>query len=121
MNTASWTLYFINTISNFQLLCLIALVAVSLVSIVTLINHGIEENELHPKWWVFGLILLVLGFFLVFTPDRTTMYMIVASQLGEQILQLEQVQAIGGEAADLARVTIEALRAQIAASIPPLE
>lgn len=57
-------------------------------------------------------------FIAVLIPSPDTMKLIAISQVGEQVLKLEQVQNIGGEAAELARISIEALRAQVAQTIP---
>lgn len=121
MNTISWTIYLINIVSNLSLLVLLSLIGVALTGFIAVVNYGIEHNELHPNWRGFAIIGVFLGLLLVFLPSKSTMYMIVASQVGEQIIQLEEIQALGGEAADLARVSIEALRAQISETIPAKE
>lgn len=54
----------------------------------------------------------------IIVPPKSAVYTIAASQIGEQIIQLEEVRTLGGEAAELARVSIEALRAQISSTIP---
>lgn len=118
MNTISWIIYLINIVSNLSLLAILALIGVGIAGFVAVINHGIEHNELHPHWRGFVITGVLIGCLMVFLPSKSTMYMIVASQVGEQIIQLEEVQALGGEAADLARVSIEALRSQISEAIP---
>jgi hypothetical protein len=65
--------------------------------------------------------LFVVLVFIIAVPQRTTMYLMVASGVAEQIVKLEEVQGIGKEAADLARVSIEALRNQISEGLKPSE
>lgn len=59
-----------------------------------------------PIWFVMLLAIILI-------PSKETMYAIAASQVGEQIIQLEQVQDIGGEAGGLAKDAIDLLRQQI--------
>lgn len=118
MNTISWIIYLINIVSNLSLLTFLALIGVVISGFIAILNHAFEHNKLHPHWRGFVGIGVFLGLLLVFLPSKSTMYMIVASQIGEQIIALEEVQALGGEAADLARVSIETLRAQISEAIP---
>lgn len=67
------------------------------------------------------ILFFVVVLFIVAVPQRTTMYLMVASSVAEQIIQLEEIQGIGKEAADLARVSIEALRSNISEAIRPVE
>lgn len=66
----------------------------------------------------FFVVTLLLVFGAIAIPSKETRYMIAASQVGEQIIQLEEVQQLGGETADLARVSIEALRNAISQTLP---
>lgn len=64
---------------------------------------------------IFGPVLLLIGLLI---PSKQTIYMIGASQAGEYIIQLEEVQELGGEVGGLAKDTIEMLRQNIQSVTP---
>lgn len=63
------------------------------------------------------LVLLILWLTLpiiaIFTPSSSTIYKMGASVIGEQLVQLEEVQEVGGELGELAKDTINMLRSHI--------
>lgn len=66
-------------------------------------------STLHKIWW----IPIVILFLSTLIPSKQTLYMIAASQIGEQVIQLEEVQKLGGDVGGLASDTIELLRQNI--------
>ena len=122
MNSASQFLYLVQILSNLGIITIIALLIGGCSLIFTLVFAAMEQDfkystfDENPLWGVSQNIGIVLSIFVViglFVPSKETMYIIAASQIGEQIIQLEEVQAIGGEAGGLAKDTIELLRQQI--------
>lgn len=122
MNNVSWFLYLVQIISNIGVITVIVLIVLGL-SFIILLVFGAIEQDLHysklsenPIWPIVRNIGIVLAIFTtigVFIPSKETMYMIAASQVGEQVIQLQQVQEVGGEVGGLAKDTIELLRQQI--------
>lgn len=56
-------------------------------------------------------VVLVIGLILCsFTPSQTTMTHIVLSQIGEQIIQIESINEIGGELGGIAKDSVSILR-----------
>lgn len=76
-----------------------------------------EQQTTGRKVKGYGKPLLILAslFLLIgiFTPSRQAIYLIGASQAGEQILALQEVQEVGGEAGALATDTIKLLRQMV--------
>lgn len=71
------------------------------------------------KYVAIPIILFLLFLTLAVTvPSRDGIYLIAASQIGEQVLQLEQVQSLGGELGGLASDTISILRDKISEQLP---
>lgn len=71
------------------------------------------------KYVAIPIILFLLFLTLaVTTPSRDGIYLIAASQIGEQVIQLEQVQSLGGELGALASDTITILRDKISEQLP---
>lgn len=122
MNNVSWFLYLVQIISNIGVITVIVLIVLGL-SFIILLVFGAIEQDLHysklsenPIWPIVRNIGIVLAIFTtigVFIPSKEAMYMIAASQVGEQVIQLQQVQEVGGEVGGLAKDTIELLRQQI--------
>ena len=136
MNDVSWFLYFTDIVQGlstlFGFLCpVIAIVGIVLLGVSFITDtvkkyrseakYGYDYDEIIVTplgyvrpWAVFTIILAFLfAIIAIMIPSRQTMYMIAASQIGEQIIQLEEVQDIGGEAGGLAKDAIELLRQQI--------
>lgn len=78
-------------------------------------GHNPFDGLTRKSPYVLGIMGLC---FMVLSPSKETLHLIAVSQIGEQIVQLEEVQALGGETADLARVSIEALRNMISQTLP---
>lgn len=133
MNSLSWMLYIIDIAARFSLIIgpLLAITAILVLLPLAVCHFFYEEyydyNESghriyqrkypgrHISWhgrWVFPIWFL-LFFMILFIPSKETMLMIAASQIGEQIIQLEEVQKIGGDVGGLASDTIELLRQNI--------
>lgn len=79
----------------------------------------VDKKIVYPLTFLKWVGIPVLSFGFIFAliaiaiPTKDTMYMIAASQVGEQIIQLEEVKNIGGEVGGLASDTIELLRQNI--------
>lgn len=59
------------------------------------------------------IVWLTLPLIAIFTPPSSTIYKMGASVIGEQLIELEEVQEVGGELGDLAKDTITMLRSHI--------
>ena len=126
MNNVSWFLYISGMVQSLAIM-LVVLLIVGVISagVLTIIgaskrDFAFGDNEdiqigLSYQFTAIkiGVGCLFVGLILVLVPSKNTMYMIAANQVGEQIIQLEEVQNIGGEAGGLAKDTIELLRQQI--------
>lgn len=126
MNNVSWFLYLSDLVQSLSIFFGITAFA-GLVVFAGLLAYGGSKKDFERHGndrWEYGdkvqkkafkfLPLVILVLFMAFIlPSKETMYMIAASQVGEQIIQLEQVQDIGGEAGGLAKDAIDLLRQQI--------
>lgn len=74
-----------------------------------------ERQRTGGARWLKRLPAIALAFAImsVLIPNRDSIYLIGASQAGEQILALQEVQEIGGEAGALASDTIKLLRSMV--------
>lgn len=132
MNSLSWLLYLIDVLTKFSdaMAPILAITAMFVIAPLVFcscfyetdydyIDHQKVYKRTYPlkhiSWhlrWFLPLWLVVLSL-IILIPSRETIYMIAASQVGEQIIQLEEVQSIGGEVGGLASDTIELLRQNI--------
>ena len=121
MNNVSWFLYIADIIINLQVLFVLGAIFLAIVLIITIIvgahkrdfGNWTEGRTMQGFALKLSPLVLLLWFFAAIIPSKATLYMIAASQVGEQIIQLEEVQDIGGEAGGLAKDAIELLRQQI--------
>lgn len=123
MNTFSWFLYFVDISSGFRTMLWIAF-ACSLFAMVVVPRKGVKaftvehdapfQGTTRPALWVLSTVLILLA---ISIPSKETLYMIGASEIGEQIVALEEVQALGGEVGGLASDTIALLRQNIQSQI----
>jgi len=122
MNSVSWFLYFVQFISNLSVITLIALIILGIGLSLTLVFAAIEQElsyndwPSNPLWKISRNLAIALGIFTfiaLFLPSKDTMYAIAASQVGEQIIQLEEVQEVGGEVGAIAKDAITLLRQNI--------
>lgn len=132
MNGLSWILYLTDVLTKFNDFMTPMLVATAVFVIGPMIfcsvyyetdcdytnNKRVYTKTFplkHLSWhlrWVFPIWVIMFSFVLLI-PSKETIYMIAASQVGEQIIQLQEVQEIGGEVGGLAKDTIELLRQNI--------
>ena len=132
MNSVSWFIYLTDILSRFTY-AFTPLVPITFIFIIipmAVCHFLYEENSDYkngeyvriksfPLRHVSNLlryiipIWFIMLFAIILIPSKQTMYMIAASQVGEQVVQLEQVQDIGGEAGELAKDAIELLRQNI--------
>lgn len=118
MNSVSWFVYLSDVIPNFSVIGWILLVLSALLFFM-LPKEGVEifSHDHDPMQGLVrkeSYITLVIAIILVlFTPSKNTIYAIAASQVGEQIIQLEEVQEVGGEVGGLAKDAINLLRQNI--------
>lgn len=130
MNSLSWLVYLSYVIPNLGVvlvtmaLALCFIIGGAFIYSRTAMSDGKRYPNMYPdayengqKAHKFLLKILWIPFVLIclsiFIPSRETMYMIAASQVGETVIQLEQVQSLGGEVGGLASDTIELLRQNI--------
>lgn len=137
MNSVSWFLYLADILSGIQFFSgSIGALAVILGVITTIASlaHDKEDKSYYKpnenfKTWEsvivfplkflrpYGILGVVLGFVLMLVaiaiPSKETRFAIAASQVGEQIIQLEEVQEVGGEVGGLAKDAINLLRQNI--------
>ena len=65
-------------------------------------------------WAIVGVSLSIIFMLIAISiPSKETRFAIAASQVGEQIIQLEEVQEVGGEVGGLAKDAINLLRQNI--------
>lgn len=145
MNSASWFFYLTDVSGGIQGLIgfssvFIILAGILLIMASILIYEDTKRMKDSPKnewdWeyvtifplkklrWVAIPVLFIGALFAVtatLIPSKETFYLIAASQVGEQIVQLEEVQALGGEVGGLATDTIELLRQRINEELSPKE
>lgn len=132
MNTLSWLLYTVDILIKFNNLMTPILVVTFMFVIIPLIacsfyyetevdyvDHQRVWKKIYPlnpiSWhlrWFLPLWLIIL-FVILLIPSKETIYMIAASQVGEQVVQLKEVQEIGGDVGGLAKDAIELLRQNI--------
>ncbi len=124
MNMLSVFLLLSDIVPRLAILGIILIVAAMALLFVLPKNNDIEmfSYEHHPfqglvrkEPYIVGIIGLILFFF---TPSKEAFRLIAASQVGEQIIQLEEVQEIGGEVGGLAKDAIELLRQQVNNNLP---
>ena len=139
MNGLSWFLYLIDIMSNIQGWFVMASGLIFILGAGFLVAGAIKvdvstnydgsarnpENLANGKRWrKTGIILLPLllipAFIASLIPSKETLYLIAGSQIGEQVIQLEQVQSIGGEIGGLAEDTIAVLREKLQEQIEPI-
>jgi hypothetical protein len=94
MNNLSWLLYFGDIVNNIQGLCgaVIAIGGIASICLTaaffsTLAGYQKEEHQVIAKWLRRILTIISLaGLIVVFVPSKQTIYLIAASETGEQVL-----------------------------------
>ena len=138
MNSVSWFLYLSDILSGVQFFSGSVGVIIFLISLAGFIstfawtrveeyirstdangNSGWESKVVYPlkhirgytiSFIIFSTFLMILA---ILVPSKETRFAIAASQVGEQIIQLEEVQEVGGEVGGLAKAAINLLRQNI--------
>lgn len=137
MNSMSWFLYFTDVVRALQVvfgLLTPVFLIIGVICIVTSLTLDEERKFVESDKYgydkydtvkifpfkflrIWGVLMTIMAFIFciiaVMIPSKETLYMIAASQVGEQIIQLEEVQSVGGEVGGLAKDTIELLRQSI--------
>lgn len=126
MNTLSIFLYLVGVSGSIQTFFIVLSIIVLVLCAVAFVfggfmRDGLDREDIHwkegknlqGKSFKFTIASIFLIFFAVLIPSKETFYMIAASEIGEHIIQLEQVQDFGGEMGGLASDTITLLRNQI--------
>lgn len=105
MNSLSWFLYIADVIDNLSNVLVDAAIFFALFCIGCVVVNAMCEGEIskdNPNmwkhWWRCLWAGLVLGTIACFFPTKNTMYAIAASQLGEKIVQNEQVRGVADDA-----------------------
>lgn len=116
MNDLSWLLYLIGISGNIQVTFILLGFALCFAGVLLSCVFAIECDR--PKTALFTalsttFVCLSMWITAAFIPPRDTLYAIAASQIGEQVVQLEQVQELGGEIGGLATDTLALLRQNI--------
>lgn len=114
MNSLSWTIYFIQIINSFDtflgwltafffITALLAFFAPFAFK-----DEIVDHQKFLSRYWKFGIFS---GFFFAFigvmVPDRNTMLLIAASQIGERVMTSHTVQSVTDPSVDLLRTWIE--------------
>jgi hypothetical protein len=126
MNQLSWTLYLSDLLPNLGKISVLIFIMMAVIAVGMIVYGGILKDGWgigDPVWvkghkiqknglWLFVpmTILLAAG---AAMPSKGTIQMIALSQVGEAVLQLEDMQEIGGEAGMLAKDTLSMLRTQV--------
>lgn len=127
MNSVSLFLYFADILSGIQVFFGLGGVITFLGAVIMIGCSLVYEGEwkgqdrilVRPLKFLgpWGVFTLVFAFFMMLTaiaiPSKDTRFAIAASQVGEQIIQLEEVQEVGGEVGGLAKDAISLLRRNI--------
>lgn len=134
MNSLSWFLYIVDISGGIQGFFIFLSVA-SLISFVVFIitgaalrdrsyrGYGNQEErtslgiKFHKRSPLFFVPLIIFFLLAVAIPSKETLYLIGASQVGEQVVALQEVQEIGGDIGDLAKDAIKLLREKIKESV----
>lgn len=122
MNSLSWLLYGADVseglrwVTMFLMVICGLVIAGSIVAFMAVMDdlQG-EQQESFMKWmgkvWgMFTPIFFVSMLAFIMVPQRQTLMLIAASEVGETVLASEQAQAIGGEAGELAVDSLRVLR-----------
>lgn len=132
MNGLSWLLYFADVSEGIRLLATFGWIIAGL-AVAGAIGFwiNVEDNSPHDKeaqeaasrvfsktFWSFLPLFLISITLFTAIPQRQTFMLIAASEFGESILDNEDIQAIGGEAGDLAVDSMRFLREYINDQLP---
>lgn len=133
MNSVSWFLYLVDVSRGIQTIFVLAAVSCLVLAFIlgfygiTLRDTNSWDNAYEERrakgvslhWKTLWLSVPIFVFFglSILIPSKDTLYMIGASQIGEQIIALEEVQEVGGEVGGLAKDTIALLREKIQSSL----
>jgi hypothetical protein len=123
MNGLSWLIYLAGATGSlstfFTIVCVIAGILTAVLSIVALVSlektnaRGVEKSELvlkeqeevhrsARKWAMrFGLLFFLFGVLNSILPDRRTVLLIAASEIGERTLKSDQMAAVGNRLANV--------------------
>ena len=125
MNGLSWLLYFadvseaLRLFSNVVWIILLIVLIVSLILWMAVEDDSSQQNKddfrkfIGRLWWFSLPTFLIFMTFFIVIPQRQTFMLIAASEFGEEVLNNTDVQAIGGEAGDLAVDSLSLLRKYI--------
>lgn len=126
MNSLSWFLYSIDLFSNISILAQVAALALVICFVAMVIagsvmrsdsydsDAAVSGEKLHKAALRKVLpTIVIVSIVACLIPTKETMYMIGASQIGEQIVALEEVQSMGGEVGSLAKETVTLLRKKV--------
>lgn len=133
MNSFSWILYFIDVLGNLKVLSWVTVGFLAVAIIAAWVRGSVLRDFAYSynsedwktgylmQWKSFKLLIpiSVLAFIGSVIPSSQTLYMIAASEIGQQIVSLEEVQSFGGEIGGLASDTISLLREKIQEELKP--
>lgn len=125
MNGLSWLLYFADVSEALRLFSTFVWVTLLIALTLSLfVWMGVADSSdkaevdryqkfLVRLWWMGIPTFLAFMTFFIVIPQRQTFMLIAASEFGEEVLDNADVQAIGGEAGDLAVDSLSLLRKYI--------
>lgn len=133
MNSLSWFLYIVDISTGIANFSVFLAVVSGIIGVVMMIVGAVCRDDAYhssnqeartrlgirlQKISCLMVIPVVLFSLLaVLIPSKDALYMIGASQVGEQIVALEEVQEVGGEVGGLAKDAIALLREKIQSSL----
>ncbi len=145
MNSLSWLIYAIHLFGNlggfFLGVAIVSSIALAIVTLIRAINNSdrycyggnakekealeLDKKEVYKNLRVTFLkwvCVPVLCFFIAaIIPDRRTMYLIAASEIGERVVQSEKVQSVFDPSIDLLKNWIKSENDKIVESMKPTE
>lgn len=123
MNSLSWLLYAADVSEGARWVTLFLMVISGIASagsvVVWLAVMDDRPNEKQQEevstwvrrvWWRFAPLFIACMLVFIVVPQRQTLMLIAASEIGETVLASPQAQAIGGEAGELAADSLRVLR-----------
>lgn len=123
MNSLSWLLYLADVSEGARWVAMFSMIICGLITAGSLVvwwaivsESPTDDQEQEVKKWVgrvwsfFAPVFVISMMVFILVPQRQTLMLIAASEIGETVLASSQAQAIGGEAGELAVDSLRVLR-----------
>lgn len=105
MNSVSWFIYIADVLGNISAIALMCAAACAVFCVVCLTGQAATDGGLSKDcpnmwryWWRCAAGCVLLSIFASLIPSKNTMYAIAASQMGERVIESEQVRGIADDA-----------------------